>query len=455
MPVDYLHPLYAEHEKKAQRVRDAVAGSDAIKARGTLYLPSPDPEDAERYAAYLKRALWLGVTKRTHDGMLGAIFRKAPQVSIPAAIEYMQEDADGSGMSLTQFSRLTVSKLLKHGRHGILVDYPKAEDGLTAEQKNGMRATFRGYDSQSIINWRREGELLTLVVLHETYDKPVDEFEFSTEDQYRVLSLEGGAYVQRVFRDGKEVARTEPRMANGSRWPVIPFQFVGAVNNDEIPDAPLLLDLADVNIAHFRNSADLEESAFIAGQATFHIDIGETSTDEWKELNPNGITVGSRRGIQTKGGKAELIQAEANNLPNVLMERKEAQMLAIGARLIEQRGGNETAEAVRARSGAENANLSTVADNASDAIENCLEWALEFMSGQSTDSVEFRLNQSFYELDADPQMVMARIAELDRGLIAKADYRTWARERGLLDPERTDEEIDADVDAGGTSIGVI
>lgn len=466
MPVDYQHPLYAGHEKRAQRVRDAVSGSDDIKKRGELYLPCPGgpinalsgearAEAEARYQAYITRAVWLGVTSRTHDGMLGAIFRKAPQAEIPTVIEYMLEDADGSGMSLTQFSRLAVSKLLQNGRHGVLVDYPEAEDGLTREQTQGLRATLRSYDSQSIINWRREGELLTLLVLHERYEKDVDEFERSEEEQYRVLSLEDGAYVQRVFRDGREESRSEPRMANGQRWEMIPFQFMGAVNNDETPDKPLLLDLADVNIAHYRNSADLEESSFLAGQPMFHIDIGETSTEEWKELNPNGVTVGSRRGVQTKGGSMAIIQAEPNNLPRTGMQDKEAQMLSIGARLIEQRGQNETAEAVKARAGAENANLSTVADNVSDGLENALEWASMFMSSQSTESIEFRLNQSFYEMDADPQMVMARIAELDRGLIAKSDYRTWAKERSLIDPDRTDEDIDADVESGGTNIGAV
>lgn len=466
MPVDSKHPLYAGHEKKAQRVRDAVSGSDAIKDRTETYLPCPtgplyllegdELKEAEaRYETYIQRAVWLGVTKRTHDGMIGAVFRQEPQVELESPIEYMSEDCDGSGMSLTQFAKLATSALVTNGRHGILVDYPEAEDGLTRDQTRGLRATFRTYHSTSIINWRREGELLKLVVLHEWYEDGEDEFEKELKEQYRVLSLENGAYVQRVFRDGIEASRSEPKDSNGARWKSIPFQFIGTVNNDETPDAPLLLDLADVNIAHYRNSADLEESSFITGQPMFHVDIGDTTDKEWKELNPNGITVGSRRGVQTKGGSMSLVQAEPNNLPNELMIRKEAQMLAIGARLIEQRAGNETAEGVRARSGAENANLSSVATNVSDAIENCLEWALSFMANQSTNGIIFKLNQQFYSEDADPQMIAAMITGLDRGVWAKADFRDWARKRDLIAPERTDEEIDAEVEAGGTAIGVL
>lgn len=454
MPVETLHPDYERHEKKARRVRDAVEGSDAIKRRGTEYLPSPDPDDPERYANYKMRALWLGVTKRTHDGMLGAVFRKKPEAELPSVIEYMRDDADGSGMSLTQFARGAVSDTATNGRHGVLVDYPEAEDGLTQEQAQGLRATLRAYPSNTITNWRRDGEQLALVVLLEHYDEPVDEFQVNQEKQYRVLSLDDqGYYVQRVFRHNEEVSRSEPRMANGERWPFIPFQFIGAGNNDEHPDNPLLLDIADVNLDHYRSTAVRRDASSIVSQPLVHIDIGEMATREWQELNPNGIAIGARRGVQTKGGAVAMVQAAPNDMSRQDMMDAEAQMLAIGAKLIEQRGGNEREEAVKARTGAENANLSTLADNVSDGLENCLEWAALFMtSADVLDDITFRLNQEFYEQGADPQMVMARIQEVDRGLIAKADYRAWRRKTGGIDPDRTDEEIDAEVQTGGTEL---
>lgn len=450
-------------------MRDAVAGTDAIKGRGERYLPNPSgpietltgdqkTEAEKRYAAYKARAHWLGVTGRTHEGLLGAVFRKAPTIELPSAIEYMREDCDGSGMALEQFARLMTTELLQSGRHGVLVDYPEAEDGLTREQTAGMRATLRSYDSANIINWRREGELLTLVVLREVYEKEVDQFQRDREYQYRVLSLEDGAYVQTVYRDAKEVpsARIEPRMANGQRWTVIPFAFVGAVTNNEHPDKPVLLDLADTNVAHYQSSADRREGSHVVGQPIFHIDIGETSVEEWNELNPNGITVGSRRGIQTKGGSAGLVQANPNDMAREDMQDALADMLAIGARLIESKGGNETAEGVRARSGAESANLNSVANNVGDALEQTLEWAAQFMTSADVfEQIIVKLNREFYEETADPQMVSARIQELDRGLIADTDYWTWARRKGLIDPSRTDEDLRADVQAGGTAIGAL
>lgn len=454
MPVDSQHPSYVHHEKQARRVRDAVAGTDAVKARARHYLRDPDPDDPRRFQDYVQGAQWLGVTRRTLSWMVGAVYRKRPQVELPSVLEPLHQDADGSGQSLTQFARGVTSQAIVNGRHGILVEYPEAEPGATLADSSGRHATLKSYCSASIINWRMDGDRLAMVVLRETYNHMVDEFEVEEREQFRVLSLDdGGQYLQRVFRENEEVSRIEPRMANGARWPEIPFQFVGVINNDEAPDSPLLLDLADVNFGHLRNSADVEEAAFIVGQPMFHIDTGETSAEDWETLNPNGITVGSRRGIQTQGGRAELVQAEERSLPMKLMELKQEQMIAIGARLIDQRGGNETAEAVRERSGSDTANLSTVADNVSDALENCLEWAAAFMtSGDVSEQVVVELNREFYQPDADPQSIMAVLAMADRGLMADTDVWQWSRERGLIDAERTDEDLRAEGQVTGLGL---
>ena len=466
MPVDTLHPAYVAHEAKASRVRDAVAGSDAIKARGMTYLPHPqesystlsgEQKEAadERYAAFKARAVWVGVTRRTHDGLLGAVFRREPEVELPSAIDYMAEDADGSGMSLVQFARGCVSGLLTGGRHGVLVDYPEAADGLTREQTRGLRATLRHYTSDNIINWRSDGETLTLVVLREPWAKEVDEFEQDWDWQYRVLRLEDGRYTQQVYRDGQPAGeKVMPRDARGNAWTVIPFQFLGTTDNNETPDAPLLLDIADQNLAMYRNSATVEEAAHICGQPVLHIDIGDTSTDEWQQLNPAGISIGSRQGVQTRGGGTlNMVQAEERNLPLALMEQRHADMLALGAKLIERGGQNETAEGVRERSGSETANLSSVSGNVSDGIRNCLEWALGFMGGAG--DIVFELSQDFYPTAADPQDIVARMQLVDRGLLADTDLWAWGRKHGLVDPDRTDEDIRADAQAAGTNIGAL
>ena len=63
-------------------MRDAVAGEDVVKARGETYLPRLTGQEA--YRGYVLRALFFGATGRTLQGLLGAVMRKDPVVTLPA-----------------------------------------------------------------------------------------------------------------------------------------------------------------------------------------------------------------------------------------------------------------------------------------------------------------------------------------------------------------------------------
>jgi hypothetical protein len=199
-----------------------------------------------------------------------------------------------------------------------------------------------------------------------------------------------------------------------------------------------------LNLGHYKNSADLEEASFIAGQPCVHLDIGEnTSEEEWKTANPNGIKFGSRSAVISRGGHLELIQANPNQLPDQLQKRKEEQMVAIGARLINPPGGRETAEAAKIRFSSQNSALYVITTNISLALSSCLAWAQEFMS-DAIEFAQYNLNNQFYEESADPNLLTAQIMLLDKGIISKTDLRAYGRKTGFISDNRTDEELDAE-----------
>ena len=76
-----------------------------------------------------------------------------------------------------------------------------------------------------------------------------------------------------------------------------------------------------------------------------------------------------------ESGGATLVQADPNNLVLEAMKAKENAMIAIGARIVTDRGGNETAEGARIRFASENSVLGDIVHNLSQAIEQCLAWA--------------------------------------------------------------------------------
>lgn len=452
MPVDTQHNEYTANSGKWSVMRDCMAGEDAVKAARNQYLPYFIPHDEARYGQYVQRANYVNVTGRTLKGLVGAIFRRAPQINLPPQLEYLLEDFDGTGQSLDQLGKEICTDLMTTGRYGLLVDYPQAEAGLSAEDVDSrkLRATIATYGAEDIINWRTVamgGQLiLVMVVLRESAEVQVDQFEFIPETRYRVLSLDEGVYVQRVFNDDGEqvVDDVFPRKADGSLWREIPFQFVGASDNRPSVDTPPLYDLARVNLAHYRNSADLEESLYVHGQGTLFVS-SELSVEQWQEANPGGIRVGARTGhFIGAGGKAELLQIQANTAVREAMLDKEDTMRSIGARLISQNAQNQTAEAARIDASAEASVLSVIAGNASEAIESALEYAAGFMGGDP-DQVKFALNQSFFDESMTAQDVMALIALEDRRTIGRTDVRAKMRATGWIAENRTDEDLDAEL----------
>ncbi|MEE4290648.1 MAG: DUF4055 domain-containing protein, partial [Cycloclasticus sp.] len=273
MPVDSTHKQYQDSVAKWQLVRDCVAGADTVRNQGETYLPHPDKtaEDAaQRYLDYNSRAQYVNVLARTRNAMVGMAFRKPPVMELPAQLEYLIENASGDGLSLEQLAKNTVGDLLETGRYGLLADYPIAEEGQSAAQTQSITASIKAYKPESIINWSAtviNGQsVLSQVVLRETIETSTDGFESVESYQYRVLKLVDNIYTIELWKDGDVIGTAEPRQANGSRFNFIPFIIAGAVSNDPSVDNAALYDIAELNIGHYRNSADYEESVFLVGQ---------------------------------------------------------------------------------------------------------------------------------------------------------------------------------------------
>ena len=461
MSVSTQSKEYADNVDLWKKSRDAVNGATAVKAKGAKYLPKPNPEDSSaentaRYDDYVARANYVNFTGATLDGMLGMVFRKEQAVDLQGEIAYMEENANGAGLTLEQMARSLISNMLQAGRHGLLTEYPEApkrEDGtaLTKAEvvKLGLQANIKAYPAERVINWRTVVvggiEKLSLVVLEEDHEEVSDDgFESETKTYHRVLKLVDGLYEQTLYNENEEIiVEFEPKDAKGQRWTEIPFIFAGAENNDPDVDRAPLYDIAEVNIAHYRNSADFEESCYMVGQPTPYA-AGLTQT--WVDANmKNGVVIGSRRFLNLPvDGSAGLLQAAPNSMPEAGMTAKELQMVKLGARLITDASGTETAEAARIRYAGQNSKLAAVVGNAEAALKQCFEWAMQFMGGAGEN--EYVLNREFYDKTADPQMVIAKIQLLDRGVIAMRDMRDGLRSTGVIESDRTDEEIEAEAE---------
>lgn len=444
MPVSSTRTEYDALLPKWKLIRDCLSGQEAVKREGDRYLPRPAPSDTSeanriRYHQYLERAVFYNVTGRTISGLQGQVFRKPPMIELPPEIEALQANVDGAGVSLVQQAIRVVRDCIAYSRSGLWVDYPQTGGPLTREQilRGDFRPNILRYDPWDIINWRQRkigGVMkLSLVVMCEQNVTDDDGYEEEFSTMWRELRLdESDLYVVREWVEQVNKATNEKEMvllneylptdASGNRLDYIPFTFVGSINNDPTPDPPLAYDLAELNISHYHNSADYEESVFWTGQPTLAL---AGLTEDWvNDVLKGRVQLGSRAAIfLPEGGSASLLQPSPNILPAEAMRMKEDQMISIGAKLVEKAGRVErTATEVVIKDFGEHANLTTVSQNVSSAYVTALGFALKFVT-PSDREIKVELNTEFEVNRMNANEVAQVIASWQSGAITLSEMR--------------------------------
>lgn len=424
------HREYIANYGKWERVRHAVSGDMKKFLRNVGANESDAAYGLLRQKEYCDGAIVYNFTKRTLSGMVGSVMRKDPEQEIPSALDYLLEDADGSGVGLWQHVQDALMEIDSVGRGGLLVDAPAVDVATMAQQNAGqLNPVIAFYTAENVVNWKlkRVGSVnkFQMVVLRESfeYTEDNDEFITLTGEQYRVLDIdENGNYRQRVYKFSnggglqEDVREFFPQL-NGVPKGEIPFTFVGASNNDSTVDDAPLLPLADLQIGHYRNSADNEENLFVVSQAMLILAPSDKiNPEQWIELNPDGVKFGARRGVFVGfQGDAKLIQASATNAIDNALTKKEQQAVQIGAQLITPTA-QITAESARLQRGADTSVMATIARNVSKAYEDCLKWVAQ-MKGLPTEGIEFKLNMEFFLQQMTPQEAQQWMALVQSGYV--------------------------------------
>jgi hypothetical protein len=456
--VKTLHRDYIANASKWKKIRDVLAANCRSYLRDVSSSETDQDYKKQRQEEYETGGVFYNFTKRTLSGMVGAVMRKPAEVLLPADVEYLLTNCDGAGMGIEAQSQDTLREVDSVGRAGLLVDAPETAAATMAEQNAGqLNPRIQLYTAENIINWRRSRkgstQVLTLVVLREPYEYQAanNEFDWLQGEQYRVLEIVDGKYRQRLFvfdsagaQVGDSVEPVIP-MVKGKPLDYIPFQFIGSDNNDESIDPAPLETMSDINIGHFRNSADVEDSAFYQ-QGTLILAPGENMSGQmFKELHPNGLRMGARIGYNLgAGGSAQIVQPDPNNLSFELMRSKEDQAVKAGAQLITPTV-QITAEASRLQRGADTSIMATIAINVSKAYEQAIKWCGAFLGQQYTDEdVTFELNMEFFLTQMGAQEIMAWLGLRNAGIMP--DRAMWAAFRAAGITNWTDEEIEAELE---------
>lgn len=451
--VQYIRPELAKVLTRYEVIRDVI--EQRIDELGLKYLPCPSgtafsqrtEEEKQRYENYRLRAIFYNFVGRTLTGFVGQIFSRDAEVVVPERLKAVIKDATGDGLSLEQLAKDACAEVLSVGRYGLFVDYPALVAPATKEQvdKGLIRPTITPYFGEKIINWNTKKvnglNVLCFVVLEEQYFANDDLFEPEFKTQWRVLSLdENNLYRMQVFREDSKDQVVEPK-ANGTRLDFIPFTFIGAVNNDPKPDLPPMYDMALINIGHYRNSADNEESIHYTGQPTF---VVTGMKKDWLNNMLGGvIRFGSRFGLALeKESDAKVIQATPNSVVREGMIDKQEQLATMGAEFLKGQTVTKTATEAAIDDSSRTSAISNASKNVSAGFQFALECAAIFQ-GADENQVTFKLNSEF-DLTRMTETARAElIKEWQAGAISWSEMRSALQKAGIATQDN--EEAKAEI----------
>jgi len=464
MPVNSPRSEYITALARWQRCRDCFEGSDAVKARGTQYLPSV----ASNYENYIERAEFYNATARTVMGLLGCVFRTAPSVIFPAALESDLQDVTLTAKPIRAFAMTGFQEVMILGRFGIQVE-------MTDEPPPGM-TTPRPYWvprlAEDILSWRTAviggQERLSRVVLSESVEEvdPLDPWVPILVPQIRVLELvdsESAApyYEIHRFRQKKRDKSIESQdwvefdkpvipLRKGEPLDYIPFQFFGPSALTPAIEKPPLLDLVEVNLSHYRTSADHEHGAHLTSLPTPWVSGVELDGD---------LPIGSSRAwvLPEPNARAGMLEYTGDGLGSIerLSAAKQERMAALGARIIEQqRKSPETAEALRIRSSAEYSVLSTMATTFDQGLNQVMRWHAWWAGIDDVgNDVSFSLNKDFFDTRLDSKEAQVLVAAWQAGALSH-DTLFWNLQQGeWIEPGRTLPEEQQLINAGADDPG--
>jgi len=445
------HPDYTANLILWERMRDTIAGQDAVKNKGVLYLPPLNDSDVEEcgkqtsaYKIYIDNAEFYNATSLTFEAFIGMIFRKPIRVEKDESSDLeklladpLLRNVDFEGTSIETFSYEVTQEVAAVGRVGILYDAPTVEEmtelSVNEAAAEGIRPYLKMYTAENIINWKFKNingvRKLVLVVLKELVEtKESEMFDHDTEDQYRALIIdENDKYVQRVYDDSGaelvEEANTDITI-NGAALQEIPFVCINAKSIDLDVEKPPLLDLANTNLSHYKKSASLGSCIHMFGRITpmfkvpfQHLDAFRAQPMEFG-VTKNIIIPTAADGADADGGFLEP-NADFTGVVNE-MQRLEGRMAAQGARALRpQKSGVESAETVGLDMMSELSILGAIAINVSIGLTISVS---RLMGGDSENMTKIKLNDDFLTAPIDASMVAAMLKAVASGDMSQEQF---------------------------------
>jgi hypothetical protein len=444
-------PHYKNYDSYAGMSREAHAQAVRCNAANSL-----------RIADYWARGRWLPATGRTFETSSGMVWSKEPDSDIQRDLEFLIDNADGTGCGLREVAQKTIDRLIADARYGILVDMPSSPtdaDGnrvkLTRAQNDSGQflPKWIRYNADNILPVRSSGgsKAIDEIRLVEVRSEKKNEFDYEDKIYTRRLIMIDGVYHNQLFNDKDELLSDVAPIAGGEFLTEIPFQFFGADDNSAEYSKLPLYELGNKNMGHFVLDCDNRSllHRYSQGMTNIYVSDGSTFTED----NPNGLNVNGD-GVNQFGDKdrVEILQLEAGTAIPDAMKVDVNDLVMSGAQFVTDSNANETLGAKRIDANASISSLKRIVFNTTNGFTRLLEWTAAFRGVVSTST--YKLNSDFITDDLTPEMINAHIALVQGNILPAVTLNETARKAQLTDLSNDDIAIELSNQnalVGGTS----
>lgn len=444
------------------KIQTVLDGTEAMRAAGMLYLPQHDNESVLAYQERLNACTLFNLTDITLNAWVGRPFSdqlKASQENpIPPALEEFNDDIDLQGTDFSVFARNWFKDGLAKAISHVLVDMPQPVDTeategrartLADDRQEGLRPYWIHIRPENLF-FADAATIDGKEVLREIRIWEVHKFRQGFAERaipqirrlFLVLTEDGS------FQVAVEIYREREKFRNEEeQWELVQSSIMQI---DEIPlvtfyadrdgfhlGKPPIVDLADLNVAHWQSTSDQRAVITVA---RFPILALSGGVDD-----DNVLTIGPNSWLYSPDPQSKFYYVEhsgdAIEAGRKDLEALEFQMSEYGAEFLKKRPGNVTATARALDSAEANSPLQDATIRFMDAMKRALDLTAKWLGLEDGGEVELPTDFGPEEFTA-PEMATLNQARKQRDLSLET-YLAELQRRGALN-----EDIDIDEEIG-------
>ena len=396
-------------EPRWRLIEQLCKGTLGMQEAGRRYLPQEPREDDDSYAVRLAASVCPPYYMRLEQMLAGMLTRKPVRLdNVPDVMQEHLYDVDLTGSGLDPFLQQLARLVIRYGHAGVLVDYPRGDEGDDSPVTDFSRPYWCIYDPRSILGWRTDvingAQTLTQLRLREEVIVPYGLYGEELVQQVRVLTP--GAY--QLFRYQPSRSRDWELIAEGkTTQDVIPFAIAYANRLGQLESTPPLEEVAWLNLEAYRCRSDQSNLLHVAATPRYNL-FGVPAEMEEIEAGPGTATA------FPSDARAEFAEPTGTSYEARFkqMDRIREEIAELGlAAVLGQNMTNQAAEAKAIDRSQGDAALMAVAMGVQDLVDQCLRFHADYLGLPESGSC--MVNNDFVSRTLDPahvaQLVQLRI----------------------------------------------